>query len=521
MPRRGMLSTVVRRGRNHANARWCTCEALVVGIGVFYLAAFVAFRTYGLGGTQTVPGVRGSADLPTANLEHERGDTDDATETTGDEDVPPPPSLNEDFEASAALREDDATETTGDEDVPVPPPPSLNEDFEASAALREDLRVASFLDAPTVTEEEASKHIVVKIHVRRHEEMMAKVARARDRIADIKAKLRSRINKHNDVVRSDKPRPQAATSHYGIEEKVFVSVQDIPGTRLVACDVPCRVGTVRGLIRNIKIDGTPWTITQSMEGPAYYPALNMNDNDENHFWSTTDMRSVVPVPYYSAAEYDIQGSPVAWSEVIKGASFLARNCYSLNDREKFVKELMKHMRVDAMSWCLHNSNFPRGVSGGNKGAVMREYAFHLAFENQNVNDYITEKLWGSLASGTLPVYLGAPNVLEYVPEHSIVHVADFGGDVAALAAHLRYLSSNETAYEEYHAWRRKPLPHWFVAKFNFTRVHSQCRLCRWAFAKKHGIPWDHEKQDAVGGFASHDKVVVEDESSDADEKSER
>ena len=78
MPRRGMLSTVVRRGRNHANARWCTCEALVVGIGVFYLAAFVAFRTYGLGGTQTVPGVRGSADLPTANLEHERGDTDDA-----------------------------------------------------------------------------------------------------------------------------------------------------------------------------------------------------------------------------------------------------------------------------------------------------------------------------------------------------------------------------------------------------------------------------------------------------------
>ncbi|GHP09436.1 hypothetical protein PPROV_000817100 [Pycnococcus provasolii] len=48
-----------------------------------------------------------------------------------------------------------------------------------------------------------------------------------------------------------------------------------------------------------------------------------------------------------------------------------------------------------------------------------------------------------------------------------------------------------------------------------------CRLCRWAFAKKHGIPWNHEKQDAVGGFASHDKVVVEDESSDADEKSER
>ena len=32
---------------------------------------------------------------------------------------------------------------------------------------------------------------------------------------------------------------------------------------------------MRGLIRNIKIDGTPWTITQSMEGQAYYPVLNM------------------------------------------------------------------------------------------------------------------------------------------------------------------------------------------------------------------------------------------------------
>jgi len=59
------------------------------------------------------------------------------------------------------------------------------------------------------------------------------------------------------------------------------------------------------------------------------------------------------------------------------------------------------------------------------------------------------------------------------------------------------LSRNQRAYEEYHAWRKTPLPQWFVDKFAFTRTHSECRVCRWAWAKFHGLQWDHAKQAIV------------------------
>jgi Glycosyltransferase family 10 (fucosyltransferase) C-term len=49
----------------------------------------------------------------------------------------------------------------------------------------------------------------------------------------------------------------------------------------------------------------------------------------------------------------------------------------------------------------------------------------LALENQQQDDYTTEKIWGALAAGTLPVYWGAPNIKDHVPPHSIIVVDDF------------------------------------------------------------------------------------------------
>ena len=125
--------------------------------------------------------------------------------------------------------------------------------------------------------------------------------------------------------------------------------------------------------------------------------------------------------------------------------------------------------------------------------MMRKYAMYFAFENSRVDDYVTEKLWNTFKAGVLPVYFGAPNIREHVPERSIVHVDDFESE-DALALHLKEILANETLYESYHAWRYKPLPKWFVRKYNFTHVHSECRTCRWAAAKLQGLPWDHEQQ---------------------------
>ncbi len=50
-----------------------------------------------------------------------------------------------------------------------------------------------------------------------------------------------------------------------------------------------------------------------------------------------------------------------------------------------------------------------------KYEVLQNYEFCLCFENMAMDGYITEKLFDCLYAGTIPLYMGAPNILEYVP----------------------------------------------------------------------------------------------------------
>jgi len=270
------------------------------------------------------------------------------------------------------------------------------------------------------------------------------------------------------------PKPGAAAIH--------VRVGSQRATRRVACDLPCfwspsRSGVVlRGTIEEID---TPFVA--SMEGEQYYASLKLT-HDPNVMMSTTSFESDVPLPYFSYAEYVIQKPHVKLRDVErKKAVFVARNCASRNDREGLVRSLMELLPVESVSSCLHNADVPG--SRGSKVDLVRRYALYLAFENQNVDDYVTEKLWGALDAGVLPVYYGAPNVWQNAPPGSVVNVLDFPS-TEALAAHLRAILANETLYESYHAWRYRPLPAWWVARFEITRTHSECRTCLWADARR-------------------------------------
>ena len=73
-----------------------------------------------------------------------------------------------------------------------------------------------------------------------------------------------------------------------------------------------------------------------MEGPQYYSSLRYNPTAHKHnqFFSTTSFESEIPLPYFSFEEYGdrIKGPAVNYTEAIKGAVFLARNCNSRNGR---------------------------------------------------------------------------------------------------------------------------------------------------------------------------------------------
>ena len=217
------------------------------------------------------------------------------------------------------------------------------------------------------------------------------------------------------------------------------------------------------------------------------------------FFATTSFQSEVPCSYFSLNKNwwgnTLQSPAVPFSTGIKGASFLARNCDSQNNREDVVKQLQdSEFRVDSLSSCLNNAEPPPTVNMDNKTNVMEKYLFHLAFENGRTDDYITEKLWMALHAGTIPVILGPSNIKEHIGSiHGVIYVDDFAS-VQELAKYLIEVSNNQTLYESYHAWRNEPYPEKFVEKYNFTLVHSSCRMCRWAYAKKYGLGWNHAKQ---------------------------
>ena len=270
------------------------------------------------------------------------------------------------------------------------------------------------------------------------------------------------------------PKPGAAAIH--------VRVGSQRATRRVACDLPCFWSPSRsGVVLRGTIEEIDTAFVASMEGEQYYASLKLT-HDPNVMMSTTSFESDVPLPYFSYAEYVIQKPHVKLRDVErKKAVFVARNCASKNDREGLVRSLMELLPVESVSSCLHNADVPG--SRGSKVDLVRRYALYLAFENQNVDDYVTEKLWGALDAGVLPVYYGAPNVWQNAPPGSIVNVRDFPS-TEALAAHLRAILANETLYESYHAWRYRPLPAWWVARFEITRTHSECRTCLWADARR-------------------------------------
>lgn len=83
----------------------------------------------------------------------------------------------------------------------------------------------------------------------------------------------------------------------------------------------------------------------------------------------------------------------------------------------------------------------RGAAA-DKAATLGRYRFAVCFENMVLEGWITEKLFDCLYSGTVPVYLGAPDIERWVPRECFIDMRDFAG-YAELRDHLHSLSPGE------------------------------------------------------------------------------
>lgn len=62
---------------------------------------------------------------------------------------------------------------------------------------------------------------------------------------------------------------------------------------------------------------------------------------------------------------------------------------------------------------------------GDRHNKLSEYRFAIAFENSIVPSFITERIFDCFYAGTIPVYLGAPNITDYIPKNCFIDMRDF------------------------------------------------------------------------------------------------
>jgi hypothetical protein len=117
-------------------------------------------------------------------------------------------------------------------------------------------------------------------------------------------------------------------------------------------------------------------------------------------------------------------------------------------RERFFQQLNRHKRVDSAGYFLNNMGGPIPGGSPEKIAFLRDYKFNIAFENESLPGWATEKIIEPLIARCLPVYWGDPDIAEAFNPRSLLNYADFPSEEALIEKILE-LDRDDAKYLEY------------------------------------------------------------------------
>lgn len=174
------------------------------------------------------------------------------------------------------------------------------------------------------------------------------------------------------------------------------------------------------------------------------------------------------------------------------------NCDTPSNRTGYMFELMRYIRVDIHGKC-GNPKWNKTLSSDPKVLAVekmnltKQYLFTIAIENSLEYDYVTEKLWQPLAAGSIPIYLGAPNIDDWLPclnSSCIINLRHFS-TIQDAAKFINELVQNKERYIQYHQWRNeKNLRESFMKMINYfqeANKHSmECLICDMVHRNDHG-----------------------------------
>jgi hypothetical protein len=163
----------------------------------------------------------------------------------------------------------------------------------------------------------------------------------------------------------------------------------------------------------------------------------------------------------------------------KLASLFISSGLNRSGRLEYAEELMRYLDVHSYGKVLRNRQI--GSPDRNRPTkldIIAGYKFDLSFENARAKDYVTEKFFDPLVVGTVPVYLGAPNIERFAPgDRCFINTADFP-EPKELATYLMHLHHDDAAYAAYFSWKDRPFRPAFRTLMTGQEVPPFARLCR-------------------------------------------
>lgn len=124
-----------------------------------------------------------------------------------------------------------------------------------------------------------------------------------------------------------------------------------------------------------------------------------------------------------------------------------------NELYSFRKEIINYFEDKQNVFDLYGFGWDNEHLKNYKGKVQKKlntlskYKFSICFENiKDQSGYITEKIFDCFFARTVPVYLGADNVKDYIPENTFIDMRNFK-NIDEMYEYL--LSISEECYIEY------------------------------------------------------------------------
>lgn len=212
------------------------------------------------------------------------------------------------------------------------------------------------------------------------------------------------------------------------------------------------------------------------------------------YWSWTDANFTVTAKHRDPA---LRAPPLQFSKKEHAIIYINTQCSAKSGRQDIIRHLQALLTASNSSLAVHSfgkcdPNMPPAeltkfhtddvgsTRQQKKLAYFRRYKFCVTMENSITRDYVTEKVYDGLMAGCVPIYLGAPNIDDYIPDsNAIVNYAILGSP-EALKAELERLAADQELYEQKLLWKTAGQHEWtagFQALQKYSVRHPMCGLC--------------------------------------------